>query len=185
MRKKVGQEKISAGKPIILLKVVKKKYYSYYKGMIPAVNGVSLEIHENEIFGIIGMSGAGKTSLSKIIAGIMERDNGKGCCENRRHVGMTEKGTDFRGRAKPHIGYLHQEYSLYPYRNIMHNLTQSIGIKLPERLARTKAITTLKAVGFDEDTAEEILYKTPYELSVGERQRVTMAQVLMKEPRIV
>ncbi len=182
----ICEGKVEAGEPIIILKDVKKKYYSYYKGMIPAVNGVSFQVNEGEIFGIIGISGAGKTTLSKIIAGIMEKDGGKVDVRiGDMWVDMTEKGTDFRGRAKPHIGYLHQEYSLYPHRNVLSNLTDSIGLKLEPELARTKAIAALKAVGFDEKTAREILEKTSYELSVGERQRVTMAQVLIREPRII
>ncbi|MCZ7383593.1 MAG: methyl coenzyme M reductase system, component A2 [Candidatus Methanoperedens sp.] len=182
----MNEGKAVVGEPIIILKDVKKKYYSYSKGMIPAVNGVSFEVDEGEIFGILGISGAGKTTLSKIIAGIMERDSGKVDVRiGDIWVDMTEKGTDFRGRAKPHIGYLHQEYSLYPHRNVLSNLTDSIGLKLEPELARTKAIAALKAVGFDENTAREILEKTSYELSVGERQRVTMAQVLIREPRII
>ncbi|HIH44090.1 MAG TPA: ATP-binding cassette domain-containing protein, partial [Candidatus Methanoperedenaceae archaeon] len=81
--------------------------------------------------------------------------------------------------------YLHQEYSLYPYRNVLQNLTESIGLKLEPELARTKVEHALKAAGFGENNVNEILEKTSYELSVGERQRVTMAQVLIKEPRIV
>lgn len=182
----VREKKAEVGEPIIILRDVKKKYYSYSKGMIPAVNGVSFEVNEGEIFGIIGISGAGKTSLSKIIAGIMEKDSGKVDVRiGDMWVDMTEKGTDFRGRAKPHIGYLHQEYSLYPHRNVLSNLTESIGLKFEPELARTKAIAALKAVGFDENMACEILEKTSYELSVGERQRVTMAQVLIREPRII
>ena len=182
----VNEGKAVIGEPIIILKDVKKKYYSYLKGMIPAVNGVNFEVNEGEIFGILGISGAGKTTLSKIIAGIMERDSGKVDVRiGDIWVDMTERGTDFRGRAKPHIGYLHQEYSLYPHRNVLSNLTDSIGLKLEPELARTKTIAALKAVGFDENTAHEILEKTSYELSVGERQRVTMAQVLIREPRII
>ncbi len=180
------ERKVEGGKPIINLKDVKKKYYSYFKGTIPAVNGVNFEVNESEIFGVIGISGAGKTTLSKIIAGIMERDSGKVDVRiGDTWVDMTEKGTEFRGRAKPHIGYLHQEYSLYPHRNMLYNLTESIGLKFEPELARTKAINVLKAVGFDENTAHDILEKTQYELSVGERQRVTMAQVLIREPRII
>jgi methyl coenzyme M reductase system subunit A2 len=147
---------------------------------------VNFEVNEGEIFGVIGISGAGKTTLSKIIAGIMESDSGKVDVRiGDTWVNMTEKGTEFRGRAKPHIGYLHQEYSLYPHRDAFYNLTKSIGLKLEPELARAKAIHTLKAVGFDENIAHEILEKTQYELSVGERQRVTMAQVLIREPRII
>ena len=182
----VNEGKAEVGESIIIVKDVKKKYYSYYKGMIPAVNGVSFKVNEGEIFGIIGISGAGKTTLSKIIAGIMEKDGGKVDIRiGDMWVDMTEKGTDFRGRAKPHIGYMHQEYSLYPHRNVLSNLTDSIGLKLETELARTKAIAALKAVSFDENIAREVLEKTSYELSVGERQRVTMAQVLMREPRII
>lgn len=182
----VNEDKAVIGEPIIIIKDLKKKYYSYSKGMIPAVNGVSFEVNEGEIFGILGISGAGKTTLSKIIAGIMERDSGKVDVRiGETWVDMAEKGTDFRGRAKPHIGYLHQEYSLYPHRNVLSNLTDSIGLKLELELAKTKTIAALKAVGFDENTAHEILEKTSYELSVGERQRVTMAQVLIREPRII
>ncbi len=54
----------------------------------------------------------------------MEKDGGKVDVRiGDMWVNMTEKGTDFRGRAKPHIGYLHQEYSLYPHRNVLSNLT--------------------------------------------------------------
>lgn len=182
----ICEGKVESGEPIIILRDVKKKYYSYSKGMIPAVNGVSFEVNEGEIFGIICVSGAGKTSLSKIIAGIMEKDSGKVDIRiGDMWVDMTEKGTDFRGRAKPHIGYLHQEYSLYPHRNVLSNLTESIGLKLEPELARTKAMAALKAVGFDENMVCGILEKTSYELSEGERQRITMAQVLIREPRSV
>ena len=181
----VNENKTDTGEPIIIINDVHKKYYSYSKGMIRAVNGVSFEVNEGEIFGIIGISGAGKTTISKIISGILERDSGRIDVRiGDTWVNMTEKGTDFRGRAKPYIGYMHQEYSLYPHKNVLYNLTESIGLKLEPELARSKAINTLKAVGFNENTAG-ILEKMQYELSEGERQRVTMAQVLMKEPRIV
>lgn len=84
------------------------------------LKNINLDINEGDSIGIIGKSGAGKTTLSKIIAGIMERDSGKVDVRiGDIWVDMTEKGTDFIGRAKPHIGYLHQEYSLYPHRNVL------------------------------------------------------------------
>ncbi len=49
----VNEGKAVVGEPIIILKDVKKKYYSYLKGMIPAVNGVSFKVNEGEIFGIM------------------------------------------------------------------------------------------------------------------------------------
>ncbi|HEY6585762.1 MAG TPA: ATP-binding cassette domain-containing protein, partial [Candidatus Methanoperedens sp.] len=60
-----------------------------------------------------------------------------------------------------------------------------IGLDLPFELAERKAIHTLVTSGFTEKKAKEILAKMPDELSEGERHRVAMAQVLIKEPRIL
>ncbi|MFQ6062503.1 MAG: methyl coenzyme M reductase system, component A2, partial [Methanosarcinales archaeon] len=181
---KISEKEI--GEPIISVRDVKKKYYSFYKGLVRAVDGVSFEVKEGEIFGIIGVSGAGKTSLSKIISGLLEANSGRVNVRiGETWIDMTEPGHFFRGRAKPYIGYMHQEYSLYPYRTVLYNLTESIGLELPEELAELKAIRTLEASGFSPKDAKEILNKTTYELSEGERHRATMAQVLIKEPRIV
>jgi methyl coenzyme M reductase system subunit A2 len=83
------------------------------------------------------------------------------------------------------MGILHQEYSLCTHRNIIDNLTESIGIDLPYELAVRKAIITLKTTGFTEEKAKAILSKMPDELSEGERHRVALAQILMKEPNII
>jgi len=72
---KISEKEI--GEPIISVWDVKKKYYSFYKGLVRAVDGVSFEVNEGEIFGIIGVSGAGKTSLSKIISGLLEANRGR------------------------------------------------------------------------------------------------------------
>jgi methyl coenzyme M reductase system subunit A2 len=86
---------------------------------------------------------------------------------------------------KPYLGILHQEYSLYPHRNVLGNLTEAISLDLPAEFARMKAAYVLNAVGFDENYAENILKKYPDELSGGERHRVAIAQVLIKEPNVV
>ena len=80
---------------------------------------------------------------------------------------------------------LHQEYSLYPSRTILGNLTDAISLELPGEFAKIKATHVLTACGFEEKTAETILKKYPDELSVGERHRVALAQVLIKEPNII
>jgi methyl coenzyme M reductase system subunit A2 len=94
-------------------------------------------------------------------------------------------GPDNRGRAKPYIGVLYQEYDLYPFRDVLDNLTSSIGLELPAELSEHKAVQTLIAAGFSESTSESILAKAPDELSQGERHRVALAQVLIREPNLV
>jgi methyl coenzyme M reductase system subunit A2 len=98
---------------------------------------------------------------------------------------MTKPGIDQRGRAKEYIGLLHQEYDLYPHRSVLDNLTDAIGLEFPKELAMRKAIVTLRMAGFSEEKSSEILDRYPGQLSEGERHRVALAQVLIREPRIV
>ncbi len=79
---------------------------------------------------------------------------------------------------------LHQEYSLYPDRSVLENLTSCIGVQAPEELAKMKVKFILEGIGFSDEESEEILSKDHTQLSVGERQRIVLAQILMKEPAI-
>lgn len=181
-----NQEKVDIGKPIIRARDLKMTYFSLDRGIVRAVNDISFDVNESEIFGLIGVSGAGKTTSSKIISGLLRPTSGS--IEIRigdEWIDMTQPGPDKKGRATKYIGILHQEYSLYPHRTVIDNLTESIGLDLPYELGERKAIQTLMTAGFTEKKAKEILTKMPDELSEGERHRVAMAQVLMKEPRIL
>jgi methyl coenzyme M reductase system subunit A2 len=180
------KEVYETGGPIIQMEGVKKHYYSIERGVVKAVDGIDLTVNDSEIFGIVGLSGAGKTTLSRILYGLTEPSSGKIEVKlGENWVDMTEKGPFGRGRVKPYLGILHQEYSLYPHRNVLGNLTEAISLELPAEFANMKALYVLKAVGFDEDYAKNILKKYPDELSGGERHRVALAQVLIKEPKII
>jgi len=156
------------------------------RGVVKAVDGVTFDINEKEIFGLVGLSGAGKTTLSRMIAGITPGTSGVVHIRiGDDWVDMYEIGEMGRGRATPYIGVLHQEYSLYPFNTILQNLTTCIGIKMPAEFAKMKAIQVLSGVGFEQKDIMRMLYAYPDTLSVGEKQRVAMASVLIREPRIV
>jgi len=174
------------GEKILVARDVTKRYISVDRGVVKAVNAVTFDVAQKEIFGIVGKSGAGKTTLSGIMAGIIEPTSGE---MNIRigddWVDMTKPGIEERGRAKEYIGFLHQEYDLFPHRNVLDNLTDSIGLEFPKELAMRKALVTLAMSGFEPERAKEILNRYPAELSDGERHRVALAQVLIREPRLV
>jgi methyl coenzyme M reductase system subunit A2 len=179
-------EEAELGEKIVATSDLTKRYISVDRGVVKAVNGVNFDVYTKEIFGIIGKSGAGKTTLSRIIAGIIEPTSGEINIKiGEEWVDMTKAGIDERGRAKEYIGLLHQEYDLFPHRTVLDNLTDAIGLEFPKELALRKALVTLKMSGFSDEKSREILERMPAQLSEGERHRVALAQVLIREPRLV
>ena len=176
----------STGEPIIVLDDARKHFFSVVRGVVKAVDGVSFDVKEKEVFALIGYSGAGKTTTSRMIAGMTPATSGKVKVRiGDDWVDMSESGFAGKGRATPYIGVLHQEYTLYPFDTVLQNLTTCIGMKMPAELARIKAIQVLVSVGFPKETIDDTLYAYPDSLSVGECQRIAFAQVLIKEPRII
>ena len=174
------------GNPIVRADKLYKKFIAVDRGVIKAVDNITFEINEREIFGVIGVSGGGKTTLSKMIAGLYEPTAGKLDVRiGDEWIDMTKPGYQFRGRAKQYIGLLHQEYDLYPHRTIIDNLTDAIGLEFPKELAVRKAIITLRMAGFTDKKAKDVLNRYPSSLSAGEKHRVALAQVLIREPRII
>ncbi len=180
------EDRVDIGQPLVKVEEVKRYYYSYTRGVVKAVDGVSIEVGEKEIVGLVGISGAGKTTISRMIAGICEPSDGKISVRvGDDWVNMAEPGPEGKGRATQYIGILHQEFSLYPFDTILQNLTVCIGMNLPAELAKMKVIQVLLGVGFTRQEVERILYAYPDNLSVGEKQRVALAQVLIREPRLI
>ncbi len=180
------QEAGEFGEPIIRLENAEKHFFSVVRGVVKAVDGMSFDIKEREVFGLVGKSGAGKTTTSRMISGMTPSTGGTVKVRiGDDWIDMSEMGMSGKGRATPYIGFLHQEYTLYPFDNILSNLTTCIGSRMPAELAKFKAIQVLTSVGFEKDEMEELLYSYPETLSVGESQRIAFAQVLIKEPRII
>ncbi|MCK4732958.1 MAG: ATP-binding cassette domain-containing protein, partial [Methanophagales archaeon] len=188
---------VKLGEPKIKIDHCKKYYYSIWRGMVKAIDDVSLTIYENEIFGLLGKSGSGKTSLARIISHIDPVTGGTVLIRSGEKwidVGrVAETGVWISWSATTpgsgeqtatHVSMLHQEYSLYPDRSVLENLTSCIGVQAPEELAKMKVKFILEGIGFSDEESEEILSKDHTQLSVGERQRIVLAQILMKEPAI-
>ncbi|OYT62012.1 methyl coenzyme M reductase system, component A2 [Methanosarcinales archaeon ex4572_44] len=181
------REEREFGAPIIECRNIQKHFYSIGRGIVKAVDGVDLTIYENEIFGIVGMSGAGKTTLSKILAGLTPGySNYKGICQIRVGEDWVNMATasPARGRAREHMATLHQEYGLFSYKSVRDNLVGAVP-EIPDEFAKITAVHMMEAVGFEPDEIEDALDRMPGDLSEGERQRVIFAHTLIREPRIL
>ncbi len=176
----------AGGKTILTAREVSKKFMSVDRGMVRAVQEVTFDVGEGEIFGLVGQSGAGKTTLSRIAGGIIEPTSGELLIRiGDDWVDMTKPGIENRGRAKPYIGFLHQEYDLYPHHTVLDNLTDAIGLQYPRELGIRMAALCLRMAGFGDTVMNDLLHRMPGQLSEGERHRVALAQVLIREPRLV
>ena len=81
-----------------------RKVFNTRNGEMVALNGVSLDIHENEFICVVGPSGCGKSTLLNIIAGLTEPTSGKVYCDGKEVTGTgTERGVVF------------QQYALFPW----------------------------------------------------------------------
>ena len=181
----VGFEKdiemnVEIGQPVIRVVDAKKYFYSIVRGVVKAVDGVTLEVGEKEIFGLIGLSGAGKTTLSRMISGITPSTHGEVLVRvGDDWVNMSDLGEEGRGRATQYIGIMHQENALYPFNTVLQNLTVCLGMRIPQEMGKMKAIQVLRGVGFTSKEVGRMLYAYPESLSVGEKQRIALARTMI------
>jgi methyl coenzyme M reductase system subunit A2 len=172
--------------PIIKIKEARKYYWTFDRGIIKACDGIELIINEGEIFGLLGVSGSGKTSLAHMIIGLRTITSGDiNIRVGEEWIDMSSPGPHERGRASRYMSILHQEYCLYPHRTVLENITGAVRHRVPEEIKTNKAYDALRAVNFTNVEIDNILYQFPENVSEGERHRVAIARILIQEPRIV
>jgi molybdate transport system ATP-binding protein len=132
---------------------------------------------EGRVTGLFGASGAGKTSLINIIAGLLKPDRGIVTLE-----GETLDDTTAGVHVPPHqrrIGYVFQDARLFPHLNVRQNLDYGRRMnRLPEDPAQRKRVVDLLDIG-------ALLDRRPGKLSGGERQRVAFGRALLSKPRLL
>ena len=149
---------------------------------VRAVDGVSFQLREGEVLGIVGESGCGKSTLGRTILGIQRETSG-----TIRIDGRVVSGLDPRAarRVRRDVQYVHQDAgaALDPWWSIGSTIEEALVINgigpREERLRRIDRV--LAAVGLDATTRR----RYPHELSGGQLRRVTLARVLVLAPRIV
>ncbi len=137
----------------------------------------NLSIREGEFLTVIGRSGCGKTTMLKLINGLLTPDDGKICIEGNNIV-----ETDIIALRR-RIGYVIQNRGLFPHMTVEKNITYVpvISGKKNKKENHELALKLLKLVGLEEDK----LKRYPSELSGGQQQRVGIARALAAEPKIL
>ncbi len=160
-----------AGENLIKLKIDNVyKEYNGRKGKTVALNGVNLDIKENEFVCVVGPSGCGKSTLLNIIAGLLEPTSGDVYLDGKKIEGTgVERGVVFQG------------YALFPWRTVLKNVMFGLEIKkVPKAEAEKIAMKYIKAVGL-----EGFEHAYPKELSGGMRQRVAIARAYAVNPEVL
>ena len=162
----ISPARSDAGAPVIVARGVHKHY-----GPIHAVDGVDLEVRSGELFGLIGHNGAGKSTMFKMMLGLIPLTAGE-----IRIDGAPVPGSDFRA-VRRKVGYLPENVVLYD------NLT---GTETLDFFARLKGVSPaqnaalLERVGLMHAAKRRVR-----EYSKGMRQRLGFAQALLGKPRIL
>ena len=149
-----------------------------YGGSTPALADISFSVKDGEFVFLTGPSGAGKTTLFKILFGGEKYDRGQ-VLVNGVNVGkLSEENLFFLRRD---IGVVFQDYKLLPKKTVFENISfaqEVIGV--PSKTVRTRTWEVLKSVGL---TSKKDAY--PLQLSGGEQQRVAIARALVNNPKII
>ena len=160
-----------AGENLIKLKIDNVyKEYQGRNGKTIALNGVSLDIKENEFICVVGPSGCGKSTLLNIIAGLLEPTSGT--------VSLDGKVIEGTGVER---GVVFQQYALFPWRTVLKNVMFPLEMKkVPKAEAEAIARKYIKSVGL-----EGFEKSFPKELSGGMKQRVAIARAYAANPEVL
>jgi peptide/nickel transport system ATP-binding protein len=160
--------------------------FSGRKRTIHAVNGVSLELPPGATLGLVGESGCGKTTVSKIIMRAMHPDSGRVLFDDGTGPrNVHELGGDALTAYRRQVQFVFQDpfSSLNPRMTVYEILTEPLRIHevgtSDERYARSKQL--LDMVGLDQRS----LRRYPHSFSGGQRQRLGIARALALEPRVL
>jgi len=141
-----------------------------------AVDTVSLRVERGSFIGLIGPSGSGKSSLMYLLSGLKRPTGGGVTFDDQDYRELSAAGL-IRLR-RQHFGFVFQQHFLVNYLSAIENVT--VGALRRNHDTAAYAQELLRRVGLGDK-----LQKRPYQLSIGERQRVAVARALVHRPAVV
>lgn len=143
-------------------------------GDFTAVDGISLQVAQGEIFGFLGANGAGKTTAMRIFCGLLEPTSGR----------ATVAGYDAMTQAesiKKQIGYMSQKFSLYGKLTVRQNIRFFAGVYgLSKAEVRERSADIVTRLGL-EDSVDSLVDDLP----LGWKQRISFAVATVHQPKVV
>ncbi|MBN2837782.1 MAG: ABC transporter ATP-binding protein, partial [Fusobacteriaceae bacterium] len=137
------------------------------------VENINLKIKSGEMFSLLGPSGCGKTTLLKILAGLLEADNGDIKIEGESIIGLSAENRN--------IVIVFQENRLFPHMTVSENIEFGLKIKkMPKKMRSEISKELLELVQL-----KEYGDKWPHQLSGGQKQRVALARALAVKPEVL
>lgn len=178
MAENIARADVNAPKVAISI-VGLSKTFVIGKEKVKALNGIDLEIYENEIVCLLGTSGSGKSTLLNMMAGLEKPTKGTITIFGERVDKMSEKKLAmFRQK---NMGFVFQSYNLLPNQTAIDNVSLPLAFAGEKRKTRTaKAKKMLKMCGL----GKRMRHK-PTQMSGGQQQRVGIARAFVATPKIV
>jgi len=143
-------------------------------GAFVAVNEISFEVKQGEIFGFLGANGAGKTTAMRMLCGLSTPTSGKATIAGLDIYTQTEK-------IKKEIGYMSQKFSLYDDLTVLENIRFFAGIYgLRSAQIKKKTDELVTRLGLQQET-----HKMVRALPLGWKQKLSFSVSIIHEPKIV
>lgn len=169
--------------PIIEMRDV-AKIYSTEAGDFSALKGVSLQVNAGEFLGVVGKSGAGKSTFLNMITGVDHLSSGEVIVRvDGGDVSVHNLDEDelalWRGK---NLGIIFQSFQLLPMLTLIENVMMPMDLcgSYQRRISRERAIELLSLVELEDQT-----HKLPSQISGGQQQRVAIARALANDPPIL
>lgn len=135
---------------------------------------INIQIEEGEFITIEGQSGAGKTTILRMIAGLLKPEKGK--IEVGNNTWVDTENNYFLPSQKRGVGFVFQEYSLFPNMTIMKNLEYALDSK--KDIRQVEEVINIMEL-------EALKERFPQMLSGGQKQRVALARAIVRKPKIL